>query len=184
MDSVAHLKLMGIQLHSKFFASQTLPTKSVIIPIAYERETKDEIRGNVVAHCDKERGVLAILCSIRKVNIKPNIEFCGDRRGVQCIHNTGENDGHVIVGEVDLLYNMRVLVDHCLHQVEGSGAKGGSGVEDTLEGRTVFFLAGQARLKSYMCHRAVDYNRDGWLVGIGREDNNILVEGDTTTLGS
>jgi hypothetical protein len=37
---------------------------------------------------------------------------------------------------------MKKLVDHRFHEIEISSAKGGSGVEDKLEGRTILFLAG------------------------------------------
>jgi hypothetical protein len=79
---------------------------------------------------------------------------------------------------------MRVLADHHFHEVNISCAKGNSRVKDTLEGWTVFLFVGHAHLDYDMHLRAEDCNRDGWLVGIGREDNNVLMEGDTTTLGS
>ncbi len=87
-----------------------------------ERETKDDIHGNVGARCNKEGGVIAILSSVRKMDIKPNIEFCSDRHEVRCVHKTGENDGRVIIEEVDLLQNMRVLANHCFHEVKVNGA--------------------------------------------------------------
>ena len=78
---------------------------------------------------------------------------------------------------------MRVLADHCLHEVEGSGAKCGSGVEDTLECWTVPFLVGQACLECDMRHSDVERDGDGRLGSIKREDNdNVLMEGDTTAM--
>jgi hypothetical protein len=38
-----------------------------------ERETKDEINGNIGACCDKEGGVVTVLGGIRKMDVKPNV---------------------------------------------------------------------------------------------------------------
>jgi hypothetical protein len=105
-----------------------------------ERETKDEIHGNVGACCNLEGGVIAVLSSIMVMNIKPKIKFCGVGCGILCVHNTGENNGHVIIGQVDLLQNMRVLADHRFNEMKLSSAEGSSGVKDTLEGWTVCFI--------------------------------------------
>ncbi len=150
-----------------------------------ERETKDEINGNIGACCDKEGGVVTVLGGIRKMDVKPNVQFGGDRCGVRCVHNTGEDDSRIIVRKRDLLKDVIVLADHHLHEVVVSGAKCGSGVEDTLECQTVPFLVGQARLECDMRHRAVYCNRNGRFGSIRREDNdNILMEGDTAMLGA
>ncbi len=119
------------------------------------------------------------------MDVKPDVQFGGDRRGVWCVHNTGEDDSRIIVGKIDLLKDVRVLVDHRLHEVEVSSVKCGSRVEDTLECRTVPFLVGQAHLECDMRHRAVYRDGDGQLGSIRREDyDNILMEGDTAMLGA
>ncbi len=60
------------------------------------------------------------------MDVKPDVEFGGDGRGVQCVNNTGEDNGHVIVGKIDLLEDLRELADHRFHEMEISGAKGSS----------------------------------------------------------
>jgi hypothetical protein len=89
---------MGKGLHSRFFVSQTLLTKSVIMHV-----NKDKINSNIGACCDKERGVTAVLGSIRKVDVKPDVEFGGDRHRVWCVNNTREDDRRVIIRKIDLL---------------------------------------------------------------------------------
>jgi hypothetical protein len=139
-----------------------------------ERETKDEINGNIRACCNKEGGVVTILGSVRKMNVEPNIGFGGDRCGVWCVHNTGEDDSHIIVRKIELPKGVRVLADHRLHEVKVSGAKCGSGIEDTLECWTVLFLVGQAHLEYDMHHR-------GLLIAIGMGGFVISEERITTT---
>ena len=57
-----------------------------------ERETKDEINGNIRGCCDKEGGVVTVLSSIRKMDVKTDVQFGGDRRGVRCVRKAGEDD--------------------------------------------------------------------------------------------
>ncbi len=69
---------------------------------------------------------------------------------------------------------MRKLADHCFHEMEIGGAKGGSGVKDALEGQTILFLAGYARLEHDMRHGAMNGNRDGRLAGVRSKDKTSL----------
>jgi hypothetical protein len=97
---------MGKGLHSKFFALQTLLTKSGIMPIAL-MNGRPRIRltatlGPAVTRREVQLSSL-VLGSIRKVDVKPDVEFSCDGRRVQYVKNTGEDNGRVIVGNIDLL---------------------------------------------------------------------------------
>ncbi len=83
-------------------------------------------------------------------------DWCLSKRG----DNAREDDGSIIVGEVNCLEYVRILPNHSFHVVEIGCVKGCAGIKHTAQSRAVLLLLGSACLQTQMRHWAVNRNRN------------------------
>jgi hypothetical protein len=92
-----------LEINGKWITQQGLLFTDIVDKISNhahclnEWETKNDIHGNLGACCNKEGGSVVVLSRIRKMDIKPNVEFGGDGPRVQACDNSRGNDGCVII---------------------------------------------------------------------------------------
>ncbi len=81
---------------------------------------------------------------------------------LEAVKNSGEDNGCVLGGHVNLLEDMGVLANDSLLEVEVGCAQGRPSIEDTSEIGAILFLVCRPCLKGVVGHGAMDGNRDGW----------------------